>query len=366
MPDPITATAQPGLLFVPDISGFTKFVNETAISHSQHIIAELLEKLIDANELGLEVSEVEGDAILFYRFGEAPSAAAFFAQVQRMFVAFHGHLRLYETQRICRCGACSSANQLTLKIVAHHGTLSQNRVKQHVKLFGADVIATHRLLKNDIAHHEYVLFTRPLADSWAPDAAAPWALRESGSGNYDVGRLEYGYVALAPLRKLVPEPKTEDFSIPGVSVHAFSCEEVIDAPLELVFEVAIDLPVRLSWIHKAKDVELLDRGLNRVGTRHRCVVDATSPVLVTSGVSHSADSITFTETDDKRMACAVFGFHRVSEARTRVRIDFLIRNSLIVKALFALLLKRKLAAQFPLSLRNLKRHCEKRHASPAA
>lgn len=172
MPDPIAAAAQPGLLFMPDIGGFTKFVSETAPSHSQHIIAELLEKLIDANELGLEVSEVEGDAILFYRFGEAPSAAAFFAQVQRMFVAFHSHLRRYETQRVCRCGACSSANQLTLKIVAHHGTLSQNRVKEQVKLFGADVIAAHRLLKNDIAHHEYALFTRPLAGAWAADAVS--------------------------------------------------------------------------------------------------------------------------------------------------------------------------------------------------
>lgn len=28
------------LLFIPDISGFTKFVNETEISHSEHIITE--------------------------------------------------------------------------------------------------------------------------------------------------------------------------------------------------------------------------------------------------------------------------------------------------------------------------------------
>ena len=165
MPEAIPDTPQRGLLFVPDISGFTKFVNETAVSHSRHIISELLEKLIDANELGLEVSEVEGDAILFYRLGEPPAAEAFFAQVQRMFVAFHSHLRLYETQRICRCGACSTAGALTLKIVAHHGTLSLNRVKEHVKLFGRDVIAAHRLLKNDIAQHEYAPFTHaPFAE----------------------------------------------------------------------------------------------------------------------------------------------------------------------------------------------------------
>ena len=61
-----------GLLFIPDISGFTKFVHETEIDHSRLIIQELLEILINANQIGLEVSEIEGDAILFYKFGESP------------------------------------------------------------------------------------------------------------------------------------------------------------------------------------------------------------------------------------------------------------------------------------------------------
>lgn len=51
------------LLFIPDISGFTKFVTAVEIDHSQHIIAELLEIIIDSNELGLTISEIEGDAV---------------------------------------------------------------------------------------------------------------------------------------------------------------------------------------------------------------------------------------------------------------------------------------------------------------
>ena len=54
-----------GLIFIPDISGFTRFVNETEIEHSRLIIQELLETLISANSIGLEISEIEGDAILF-------------------------------------------------------------------------------------------------------------------------------------------------------------------------------------------------------------------------------------------------------------------------------------------------------------
>lgn len=352
---------RPGLLFVPDISGFSDFVNATAIAHSRHIIEELLETLIDANELGLQVSEVEGDAILFYRFGPAPDAGAFFAQVKRMFIAFHAYLRRYDTQRICRCGACAGASGLSLKIIAHQATISQARIKEHVKLFGQGVIAVHRLLKNNVRQREYVLLTRALADSWAPGAASEWAGREPGSCEYDIGTLAYDYVPLEPLRSLVPAPKVEDFGVPGARIHAFSCEVTVKAPMEFVFGVVTDLPARFEWMDGVKRVELPDPGLNRIGTRHRCLIDATSPVVVTSAITHAEDSITFTETDEKKMGCAVFAFQRESSSQTRVRVDFLVRNALFPRILFALVLRRKLAATFRKSLEKLSRYCEKRY-----
>jgi Protein of unknown function (DUF2652) len=156
-----TTDVTTALLFVPDISGFTQFVQATEIEHSRHIIEELLEQLIEANTIGLQVSEVEGDAILFYRFGHPPTAEEFFQQIQKMFVTFHSHLRLYETQRICQCGACMSAQNLTLKVVAHYGHIIQSHIKEHVKLFGQDVITVHRLLKNDILHMNMRSSRRP-------------------------------------------------------------------------------------------------------------------------------------------------------------------------------------------------------------
>ena len=352
---------RPALLFVPDISGFAKFVSSTEVTHSRHIIEELLEKLIDANELGLEVSEVEGDAILFYRFGDPPDAGRFFAQVERMFTAFHAQLRRYDMQRICRCGACGAASQLTLKIVAHFGAVSQSRIKQHSKLFGADVIAVHRLLKNGIPHHEYALFTRALGDAWAPGAVPDWAQPEAGSDEYDVGRFEYRYVALAPLLMRIPELKAEDFGLLGAKLRVFALEQVVEAPMEFVFDAATDLDARTHWIAGVKRVERPARGLNRVGTRHRCVIDASSPVLVTSAIVHAEDSVSFAETDEKRMGCAVFGFHREGDAATRVRVDFLIRDSWPVRVLFAVLLRRKLSRQLRVSLENLARYCREQY-----
>src|SRR5258705_8697896 len=109
-----------GLLYIPDISGFTRFVNETEIEHSRLIIQELLEILINANQIGLEVSEVEGDAILFYKFGDSPSLEELYKQVEKMFTEFHRSLAVYDLNRFCQCKACRSAISLTLKVITHY------------------------------------------------------------------------------------------------------------------------------------------------------------------------------------------------------------------------------------------------------
>ena len=349
---------KPALLFVPDISGFTRFVQATEISHSRHIIEELLEKIIEANDLGLEISEVEGDAILFYRFGPPPTAEELFNQVQNMFVAFHSHLRLYETQRICQCGACTSAHDLTLKVVSHYGQITLSQIKDHVKLFGQDVIAVHRLLKNDISHHEYALFTQALMQGWPQTITPTWGPRAESSQEYDVGRIDYAYVSLVPLREQIPEPRVEDLGIPGAKVQVFSSEQEVSAPLSLVFEVASDLPKRLQWMQGAKDVQMLNDQVNRVGTKHRCIIDKNSPVMVTTGSSRANDTITLTETDEKKTVCTVCTIRQEGDARTHVRIDGYVKDNLVLRTMFALLMKRKLANRFQASGEKLKHYCE--------
>lgn len=102
-----------GLLFIPDISGFTRFINETEIDHSRLIIQELLELLINTNSTGLEISEIEGDAILFYKFGDAPKLEEVYRQVQDMFCAFHRQLNAYEYRRF------ASAKPATPPSISH-------------------------------------------------------------------------------------------------------------------------------------------------------------------------------------------------------------------------------------------------------
>jgi hypothetical protein len=110
-----------GLIFIPNISGFSRFVTETEIEHSRLIIQELLETLINANNIGLEISEIEGDVILFYRFGDLPDLRDLYKQVERMYCSFHTSLITYDLRRYCQCKACVSAISLTLKVITHYG-----------------------------------------------------------------------------------------------------------------------------------------------------------------------------------------------------------------------------------------------------
>ena len=119
-----SANQQQVFLYMPDISGFTKFITETEIEHSTHIIQELLEIIITGNQLNMEVMEIEGDAVFFFRFGKSPSIKEIVEQSKSVFEKFHLHLLKYEHQRICQCGACKTANNLTLKFIIHSGIVS--------------------------------------------------------------------------------------------------------------------------------------------------------------------------------------------------------------------------------------------------
>ena len=134
-----------GLLFIPDISGFSRFVAETEIDHSRLIIQELLEILINANNMGLEISEIEGDAILFYKFGDPPALGEIYRQVEKMFVEFHRSIIAYEQGRYCQCKACISAINLTLKVITHYGEFTGYHVRNFSKLIGKDIIVAHQL-----------------------------------------------------------------------------------------------------------------------------------------------------------------------------------------------------------------------------
>ena len=190
------AAADEVLFFIPDLGGFTKFIAETEIQHSQHIIKELLELLVDANTLGMKVSEFEGDAVLFYRNGAPPSLEQLVQQARKMYLDFHTHLKKFEYARICQCGACAGASGIALKMVAHFGSAGTMQVKNHLKFIGKDIIIAHRLLKNSVTVPEYLLVTQPTL-SRSADADGKLASFANGSDAYDnLGTIQYHFKSL--------------------------------------------------------------------------------------------------------------------------------------------------------------------------
>ena len=365
-PKEISSKVQPGMLFIPDISGFTRFVRNTDIIHSQHIIQELLETIIEANEIDLHVSEVEGDAILFYKMGKAPTAAELLAQIQKMYVRFHHHLKKYEKMRICQCGACTTANELQLKFIVHYGPFTFSQVKDHMKLFGEDVIVAHRLLKNDIEQDEYALFSSSLVkacETWVNIPVVSWADLVHSKAEYDSGPVEFCHIPLEPLQERVTEPTIEEMGFKGQKVKVAEIENTIKAPIEFIFSVLLDLKNRPKWNAFLQSIDKVSDRILRNGSSHLCIMDEKNqPVQTMHDLTLKENTITFWETDDKKEITNNFTLIKVAPSSTKMEAAFYIKKSMIMQIIFNLFIKKKFLKLLEETRIDLKAYCEEMYA----
>jgi len=360
-------TIQPALLFMPDICGFTEFVTSTEITHAQSIIQEVLETIIESNHIGLEVGEIEGDAIFFYRLGNAPSLDQLLKQVQTMFTKFHQHLQLFEKQRICPCEACYAASQLKLKIVAHFGEVTGYAVKSHRKLFGKDIIVLHRLLKNSVNKKEYALITDPLIEGGATTLQLPdWFEPEGAKELYDVGEVSFQVSDLTKLKNQVPEVGAEQFNSAQRTQTAFTEEAIIDAPIERVFGAIYDLMQRSKWMEGIKKIEMVTNDqIHRVGTMHRCIVGKrNNPIMVTTYANIGNGRAELVEMDKKGMAGCRYVAEVINDEQCKLKIDMLITNNGFFPTFFSLFMKKKLQRNIRKSIENLKQFCKPSFLNP--
>lgn len=154
--------SEQGLILIPDIIGYTEFVHGAELTHAQRIVSGLLEVLIDSAQPDLELCEVEGDALLYFRLGASPNFAVLKEQAERWFDRFHEHLAIFTNDSDCLCGDCSSMGNLSLKIVGHYGEIGIQNVGGRYRIMGKAVILAHRLLKNHVSTREYFLVTNSL------------------------------------------------------------------------------------------------------------------------------------------------------------------------------------------------------------
>lgn len=177
------------LLVVVDISGYTQFITQrgTSLLHAEQIITQLMEAVIDRATLPLTVNKLQGDAALLYReYAPAEASAAateVLAQVGEFFQAFKSRLSQIRTQRgQCQCDACSNIANLCLKAFVHAGEIAIKQVRQFEELAGEPLILIHRIQKNTVQGHEYVLVSDAVRRMAPKALAAAQPHRENVEG----------------------------------------------------------------------------------------------------------------------------------------------------------------------------------------
>jgi hypothetical protein len=192
-------TESRALLLIADIGGYTRYMSlhRMSLAHAQANVARLLEAVIDAAS-GLELIDVEGDAVFFSRDADGDPAGAATNAAVAMHQAFHREQRLV-VANLCPCEGCSRAGDLSLKFVAHVGAVVTQTVRDQKTLVGPDVILVHRLLKNAVPVREYLLFS----DALDPGGdATPLAHEVEGLGEVQTWFLDLGKLPA----ELLPEP----------------------------------------------------------------------------------------------------------------------------------------------------------------
>ena len=239
------AGLQEGALVLADISGYSKFVQQTEVDHSWSILHELLDTMVRSLDGRMDVSQVEGDAILFI---SGLSVADVIQALMGTFVAFHRRLRDMQTVTTCPCNACASIGLLKLKFVVHFGKFSRQRLGNVEQLHGADVIIPHRLLKNNVPSKEYLLVTDPVLERLDEETRAGFTGHVE---HFDVGEITGGYVEIAYLWEQAQAAERKRVTTDEAQINS---EVVVETARSDVFKKMLNPRVMERYLF-ADDVE---------------------------------------------------------------------------------------------------------------
>ena len=340
------------MLFIPDISGFTRFVTHTEIEHTKLIIQELLETLINSNQIELEISEIEGDAILFYKFGDRPSLEELYAQVEKMFCEFHANLIAYDRRRFCQCKACISAIDLSLKVITHYGEFTGYNVKNFYKLIGKDIIVAHQLLKNDIEQHEYWLVTKDLIAEDPPADLKEWMKWNTSAKKTEIGEIAFHYTQLSALKDKLPFEVVPELELTDKE-KVISVTREYETDIITLFHATGDFNYRSRWQEGVKAVEEVGHFLPRIGMRCRCIMENGKTSIYSSSYTYHPERIEFSETEENNRYSTYYLLEKIDDSKTRLTLDYYLDKDIATRFIFKVMKKRKMEASLHRSLQNI-------------
>lgn len=265
----MAGVAQQGLILIPHFSGFDEFIGDVELAHSQHIMADLMEMLVDANQLGLTLSELDGEALFFYGYDAPPSLEQLTGQARDWTLGFHRRLNALKRDIYCDCGACVNVSRLGLRIVGHYGEFGEHRLRNKTLVVGKEVILARKLMDNSISTSDYLLISEPLMEKIGIKGGRNSSFERIEQTFPVFGTIPLGFQDLTGLREEAP-PAPEREPVLGLKEEI--AEEVnVNAPLEKAAGILTDFESWPDWVDGLSHLDMDFSAPLRSGSRHICV-----------------------------------------------------------------------------------------------
>jgi Protein of unknown function (DUF2652) len=161
---------QQGFLIISDITGYSKYINESELEHARDSLTALLNILIQHTQSPLVISKLEGDAVFSYApAGGFLQGQSLLDMIESTYASFRKALELMVINTTCTCNACRNLPNLDLKFLVHFGSFMTQKLGNYTELLGNDVNLVHRLAKNHIKDETgfkaYAAFTQSVMDT---------------------------------------------------------------------------------------------------------------------------------------------------------------------------------------------------------
>lgn len=257
-------TPQQGYMLISDITGYTMYLSQSELEHAQQVLQALLEILIEHTRPPMQISRLEGDAVISYSLpGITLQGQTFVEMIENTYVAFRRAIDLMVMNNTCRCNACANISTLDLKFFIHYGTFGIQHLGAHDELVGSDVNLIHRLLKNSvkekIGFRAYTLYT---------DAAIRQLGLEEFREKLVSHRQEYEHLGVVDVWVQDMQPvwaekrDSTQVSIPPDQIF-LQVETELAMPPELVWNYLIQ-PEYAVTLYGSKGVDYINRSHGRV------------------------------------------------------------------------------------------------------
>ncbi len=263
--------AEPACLVIADVSGYTRYLAGVELDHAHDILSDLLNNIVASLQPTFRLAGLEGDAVFAFVPAEVIDGSVLLDTVEATYFAFRRRVKAIDRATNCECEACRLIPTLDLKIVVHHGSALRYEVAGREELLGPDVIAIHRLLKNDIkkltgvAAYAFITDACLAATSLDPEGLA--MIRSCQE--YDIG-LICGYVHDLQRAWEADMARSRVMVTPEMAMSAI--ERVVAAPPAQVFELLTSPTHRPRWAPQPIAVEENSPTSRRgVGTINHCV-----------------------------------------------------------------------------------------------